>query len=372
MGRIAVRGELSLDGSGWAKTLRTAEGQVQTFGQQTLGALKGQIAGAFSIGAIIGFTKSIVDAATKIKDMSEQFGISTDEVQKFGRAAEHIGLTIDDVGAAIGRLGKARKEAAQGNTGLQEMFKGLGVSYSDLQNPSLRNLDLLQKMAEAMRGLTLNSSQREDLRELFGRGGDKLAALFDTLSTMKPIEIISKEQIEAIDKASKDLSDMWKTLQAMAAKPISAAARSITETGAGRMSAIGEVASYMGPFGMLRAMGFGKFLDKYAYKAPGGDGDQGFEASEYAGGAGASAGAGPLFGYKMYSKPIGPQNYKEDQMGSKSLAADSLVRVGNFLGDAPKMVTIAEKQLRFSERTAIAAEETARNTRTTNDSDLGF
>src|SRR5689334_4060553 len=131
-GKIAVRGELSLDGSGWQKTITQAGNQVSHFGNDILTGLKGQIAAAFGVGAIIEFGKRVVQDITHIKDMAEQFSITTDEVQTLGRAAEHIGLTFDDVGTAISRLGKARREAGEGNLDMLETFQKFGVEMRDI------------------------------------------------------------------------------------------------------------------------------------------------------------------------------------------------------------------------------------------------
>ncbi len=202
-GAIKIQGELSLDGSGWESTLRKAAGLTNDFAEHNLGHLKAAIIGAFSIGAIEAFAHSMLEFGKDIKQLSEQFDISTDEVQKLQIAAIKTGLEFNNFGTALVKVGRARKEAAEGNAGLRKTFQDFGITLNDLQNPMLRNIDLIGKISEAIQNLELNPRQRSELDELLGtKGGEKLAASIRMINDIGGFSLISDKEAKKIEEVN--------------------------------------------------------------------------------------------------------------------------------------------------------------------------
>lgn len=213
MGQISVTGKLSLDGSGWEKALRQAEHQVNELGRDALGDLKGRILEAFTVGAIIEFGRKVVETATNIKHAAEQFGATTDQVQSLTLAAQRVGLTFDDVGRAISKFGAMRKKAGEEEGEDLRLLEKYGLTLDDVRNAADSNTDSMFKMMEAMKKAGETAQGRQELREMFGKGGDKLAAVFDVFkgrtSENSPHMIVSEEDIERIDQAEIKTKQLW-------------------------------------------------------------------------------------------------------------------------------------------------------------------
>lgn len=227
MSKLKLEGELSLDGNGWQRTLRQAGDGVDKLAGSSIHHLKSALAGVFALGAMEAFIHKTVEYASQIKDFSEQTGLTTDEVQRLAYAAKSVGLEFGDFQTALSKMGSARKDAAEKNDDLLRTFAAYGVELKDLQNPTLRNIDLLKQMAEAIKGTTLNSGDRQALRELFGKGGDKLAEVIGHLDDFKDRPLINKADIEAIDRLDKAIDRLTTRAKVELAGPIANAARVI-------------------------------------------------------------------------------------------------------------------------------------------------
>lgn len=213
MPRIEVKGVMELDGSGWERTIRQAEATTERFSSD-MGELKNLIAGVFSIAAIQSFVRSTVDSTEQIRSQSEQFGVTTDQVQKLDWAAKQVGLSFDDVGRAISKFGAIRKEAGEKEGEALAQLQKYGLTLDDIRNAQLSNLDLMLKMSEAMHSVSLTPEGRQDLREFFGKGGDKLSSVLSQLQSFKPIALIQEGQIQVLHNALMNAEEFYRKFRA--------------------------------------------------------------------------------------------------------------------------------------------------------------
>src|SRR5262245_453523 len=104
MGLLSLIARLGLDKSGFNAGLTAANKQVSKFG----GALKSQLAGAFSAAAVIAYTKHLIDFGSKINDTATKLGVGTKELQEYTYAAQQNGAELEDVAKAFKALSAAR------------------------------------------------------------------------------------------------------------------------------------------------------------------------------------------------------------------------------------------------------------------------
>jgi len=208
---------LGLDGRGFRAGLKEAEVGAGKFAR----GLKSQIASAFSAAAFTAYIKNVTEAVTRIKDLSEQYRITTDEVQQTDAALKRQGLQFEDLAGAMNKLAHARREAVEKDGDAREAFENLGATVADLKNPFLRHYDLLLKIANG--GNTANMTIREesDLMELLGLKSLKLLSSLREIGDMKGVDIISEDAVQRIDRAEKGLSRIWSNLKAIAAEKMS-------------------------------------------------------------------------------------------------------------------------------------------------------
>lgn len=209
MALLSLVAKLGLNTTGFDQGLSKAGKQASAFGS----GLKTVLAGAFSVAAITGFVKGIADTVGRIKDLSEQFGVTTDEVQNIDYAMKQSGMSFEDFGAAMNKLGPARREAATGNQELADTFAKFGVSAEDLQNPLLSNKDILMKVAEAMRGTNVTAADQAAIMDLLGPKAARLANVLAGLDGFEAPSMFSEEDIAAIDQISKELELFWRDVQ---------------------------------------------------------------------------------------------------------------------------------------------------------------
>src|SRR5688572_4197972 len=100
---------LGLDGRGFKAGLKEAESGAGKFAR----GLKSQIAGAFSAAAFTAYAKNVTEAVTRIKDLSEQYRMTTTEVQQTDAALKRQGLQFEDLAGSLNKLAAARREAVE-------------------------------------------------------------------------------------------------------------------------------------------------------------------------------------------------------------------------------------------------------------------
>lgn len=222
-----LKGKVSLDGSGFERTLKTLSRQSTAFvtdvGKNFTG-LKGQIAGAFSAAAAGQLVNSVVKHVERIKDLSDQYHVTTKEVQELDFAMTNVGLKFEDLGGALTRLGEARKRAREGDEEAIDAFKRMGVSLKEIENPAMRNVDVFYRMSAQMKALEDTTQVQNDMFELMGRSGSRLTeamrGLNEQVDKFKGLEIPQKD-LDNIDEAARKVETLGLKLKALGAKPLS-------------------------------------------------------------------------------------------------------------------------------------------------------
>ncbi len=127
---------LGLDAAQFVSGLNRADVEAKKF-HQNLIRLGGQIGTAFGVtltAAVAGFaalTKSAIDAADHLNDLSKATGVSVEQLGGIGFAAKQSGSDLDGVAQSFGKLNLKIAEAARGEKDASEAFKALGISVKD-------------------------------------------------------------------------------------------------------------------------------------------------------------------------------------------------------------------------------------------------
>lgn len=202
MATLSLIARLGLNKSGFDAGISAATKQVTNLGSD----LKGALAGAFSIAAVTAFVRSINEATGRIKDLSEQFGITTEEVQRADFALKQSGLAFEDLGTAMLKIGQSRKEAVEGNKELRDTFERYKITLQDLRDPQQRNYDLIMRIAKAISGMNVTAKEQTEIQDLLGAKAGKLANVLKDLENTKPPALFTDQDIDQIDKATKAMA----------------------------------------------------------------------------------------------------------------------------------------------------------------------
>ena len=160
---------------------------------------------AFSVGALTRFVGNVLDTASAIGDLSQQFGISAEAVQRFKYAAEQSGSSLDAVGTSIQYMNKT---LGAGDEQHERVLEDLGLRFKDIRN--MRPEDDYVTIGDAIGGMTDKAKQAEVGAELMGRGfAELLPAMEDGIKKVgDQTSIMGDETIRELKRAQ----DAWSSL----------------------------------------------------------------------------------------------------------------------------------------------------------------
>lgn len=211
---LKMMAEMGLNIAPFQKGLQQAKQSAATQGNNIGQAFAGTINRYFGVAALTAFGASMVRRIDEIKDLSEQFNLTTDEVQKFGAAFENSGLQVSDAGAAIDRLNKARREAVESNQDLRDSFAAFGISVEQLNDASIQTKDIFRQIGMALRDGQVGDKERAAMMDLMGKKGARFVEAMKELENVK-VTIIPPEQVEEVDKATRHLRELRRELEAI-------------------------------------------------------------------------------------------------------------------------------------------------------------
>lgn len=164
--------------------MRQAESQFE----RSMGKMKqdavalGVAMGALGLAGATALTmmvKDSIDAADKLRDMSQKVGIAVDTLNGLGFAASLAGGNLDSVGAAAGKLNKSIAEAAGGNEKVGEAFKALGISVLDAEG-NLKKADVVMaEVADQFQKFEDGPEKSAFALRLFGKAGADMIPLLN-------------------------------------------------------------------------------------------------------------------------------------------------------------------------------------------------
>jgi hypothetical protein len=345
MSDFKVQGRLGLDGSGFFSTLNQARGAVSSFG--------GMLAGAFSVGAIAAFSKSILDLAGNLNDVSDALNLNVEFLQRFKNSAAKSGGGLGDIEKFLFESSKARQEAVTDPSGKAgQAFSKLGFSSADVSK--LNPQQFIEKIIDAFRdGAT--PQQINALSEIGGRSAKKLVGGFKEGLDMQTA-IIEDSLITQLDDIGDKFTSIGTTIKSMFAPALGMIADAIQFV----LDKIEQIQSFYGSFlGDLLAGvqgGGGKSFSQMKDEAVAAREQTKEKQKEIA--ALALQTSKQKRDAKLAEQSASPEFKMEDAFKSKdsskqsSVYSDSRLSIGGFLGQGgtTSLSSIAQRQLAVAEK----------------------
>jgi len=143
--------------------------------RKELGSLDSIAKAAFSLGGVISaaglvaYTKSIIDAADALDQMSERTGVSVEDLGRLQYAAKLSGVESEQLGKSLQALSGEIVAAAGGSESAIAKFKRLGVSVQDTTTKQIRPAnEVLLDLADAFSNLPEGAERSARAAEIFG------------------------------------------------------------------------------------------------------------------------------------------------------------------------------------------------------------
>jgi hypothetical protein len=108
-----------------------AAGRAKQF-KSKMAAVGKSIAGAFAIGAVVQFARSIINLGSQISDMVDQTGLSAQSFQALGMAARDAGASEQTLVNVMTRLRSAQGKVIDNDKLMADSFANLGMSMDEI------------------------------------------------------------------------------------------------------------------------------------------------------------------------------------------------------------------------------------------------
>ncbi len=158
---------ISGDSSGAVKAIERVRKELGALDSVSKAAFS--LGGAISAAGLVAYTKSIIDAADALNEMSERTGISVENLGRLQYAAKLSGVESDQLGKSLQALSGEIVAAAGGSESAIAKFKRLGVSVLDTTTKQIRPANaVLLDLADAFALLPEGTERSARAAELFG------------------------------------------------------------------------------------------------------------------------------------------------------------------------------------------------------------
>jgi len=197
-------------------------------------SLKGvatSLAGAFGIGfsvtAIVGFGKELLEAASELNKLHNMTGISVEGLQRFQVAGDDAGNTITDLTSAIVKM---EDKLAGGDRSAAGALQKLGLSFADLKGLTPERQFIA--ISDAIRQIPDPAQQVSIAIDLFGKqGATVLPTLKRGFDDLKDSAVgMSRETVRALSETSDALGKFWRSAKGVAGTGLGTLILTITDS----------------------------------------------------------------------------------------------------------------------------------------------
>jgi hypothetical protein len=233
MAKIEIRSTLNSDQ--YRRGIADMQSRTRSFGSG-LSGLKNTIRNAFSIAGVMALAAGIksvatrlFDYASKIKDLSEQTRLSTDEVQALDDAFIKAGVDVELLRTMMTKISIAMAKHKQGSKAATEAFKALGISQEQVDKSS--PAEMLEILAKKMSKAEAGSVAYASALEIIGtKSGTKLEEVLEEIANVglqgmidkskEAGRVMSEELLNSLDTAKDKIDLLGKRMTIWAAESI--------------------------------------------------------------------------------------------------------------------------------------------------------
>ncbi|CAN5463391.1 hypothetical protein BH20VER3_BH20VER3_01000 [soil metagenome] len=200
-----IKVKVGLQGGALASGLTKIKAQFSEFRSH----LNSSLGNLVAFGAIEEGLRRLIEKGSRISDLADRFGVSTEALQRFGNVAEQDGSSLEAVAKAFNRLTVAREDAQRGLKDAIDSFKGLGVTMEEIKNLSVE--ELFYKIGDAVANASDQSTAYANVTKLMGRSAGELIPTFQRGSAAireqgQSLGVLSDETVRSLDKIGDELS----------------------------------------------------------------------------------------------------------------------------------------------------------------------
>lgn len=185
-----------------AKEIESRWGGLTSIGS----AIGTSLAGAFSVGTVVEFTRRTVDAFDALNDAAAATGATVENLSALEDIARRNGGTLDEVTGILVKFNGALKEA-DGKNGASLALQALGLSVADLKRED--PAEALRQVGVALAGFADDGNKARLVQELFGKSVKESATFLRELAEQgRLVATITKEEAEEAKRFNDALNSL--------------------------------------------------------------------------------------------------------------------------------------------------------------------
>lgn len=177
------------------------------------------IAGAFSAAAVSSLMHKTIEYADRIGDLADKLSLTTEEVQKLDVLANRTGTDVEQMGNVFLKIGEFRKRVIDGDKEAISLVNSMGISLEQMRQYGNNNLAVSLAISDAYEKTNKSAKEQSDLVAIGGVKAEKILSILSQLHSLGPIKLISEEDIKAISEF-KDAIEESKRGTMIAAAPV--------------------------------------------------------------------------------------------------------------------------------------------------------
>lgn len=175
---VAVVGDINDVKKSFAETKKEARGLAQDI--SGIGAsLKTTsrimaAAGAAIISGMVAITMKTIEAADAADKLAKQTGLTREEIQELGYAADQEHASLEKIATAILRLSRNMSDASRGTGEARYAFEKLGITVTKSDGQLRNSVDVMLDVADRFKNMRNETEMTAAAMQLFGRSGAEI------------------------------------------------------------------------------------------------------------------------------------------------------------------------------------------------------
>jgi Lambda phage tail tape-measure protein (Tape_meas_lam_C) len=144
------------------------------------GATAGLAAALPAVGlAALGVAVHFSETAAKLQDLSEATGIGVEQLSLLGNVAATHGISVDQMGKALERMGRSAVQAAKAGPQATNVYRDLGVEVKNTDGTMRESADIFNDVSAKLAAMPDGAVKTADAIKLFGRAGAELIPILN-------------------------------------------------------------------------------------------------------------------------------------------------------------------------------------------------
>jgi len=223
------------DGSKAERGLDRLRNSAKSFNRDLTGRLVGAFAATALLDRGIGMAARTFEKFSDIADKAQRAGISAEDFQRLGFAAELSGTSMETAAKAMREIRNATAEAAEGNKKAIESLMKLGFTEAEVRSGNIKSIDVLMRMAQAYKRAGTDAEKFSVATSIMSaRTGSEMMPFLgesdETLSKAFSRDVVGEDMVNEFKALADQAKEAAQALELMTARAMGWVMRGYSST----------------------------------------------------------------------------------------------------------------------------------------------